>query len=255
MNEYENDLKVGKAYSEKNTTNVESTDCSCNVEESTFSWFQSRKWNRWTKWFGRNRKFYCWKGLEFRNFALVACTHPSDYLLVNFFNKDVVWDAGFLEVFFGEVDWLDYLIHMCLMLCTKMYRGQSSRDELQKSLLLERGISMICLPLWSEVWLQICACVQALQWLEELWWKQNRPSCCSPEQAWVCTLSKPVSGLAVRGVILFFFVSGTLWYVNSVDGSWSKWERICFSVNIPRLVQSLSTANQVWKTCVIWLLA
>lgn len=48
------------------------------VEEATFSFLQEKKWNRWTKWFGRNRKFYCWKGLEFRNFGLVACTHPSD---------------------------------------------------------------------------------------------------------------------------------------------------------------------------------
>lgn len=177
----------------------------------------------------------------------MACAHPSDCLLVNFFNKDVVWDAGFLEVFFGEVDWLDYLIPMCLMLCTEMHLRQSSRDELQKSLLLERGISMICSPLWSEVWLQICACIQALQWPEELWWKQTQPSCRSPEQAWVCTLSKPVLGLAVRGVILFFSVGGTSWNINSVDGCGSKREWICFSVNSPCLVQS-SRVLQI--TCV-----
>lgn len=40
----------------------------------------------------------------------MACTHPSDYLLINFFNKDVVWDAGFLEGFFwrgrgGSLTW------------------------------------------------------------------------------------------------------------------------------------------------------
>lgn len=108
----------------------------------------------------------------------------------------------FLRVFWrgrGRSFLLDNLIHMCLMLCT----GNGAQTKLQRwapetSLLLGTGISTICLLWRSEMRSQIRACIQAFQWVEELWWKQNSSSCHSPEQAWVCTLSEPVAGLAVR---------------------------------------------------------
>lgn len=137
----------------------------------------------------------------------MACTHPSDYVLINFFNKDVAWDAGFLEGVFGEVGGvvlLDNLFRMCLMLCA----GNAAQTRLERwapeiSLLLGRGLSMFCLPWWSKMWSQIRACIQSFQRLEELRWKQNRSLCHSPEWVWVCSLSQPVLWLAMREVNLF----------------------------------------------------
>ena len=179
----------------------------------------------------------------------MACTHPSDYLLINFFNKDVVWDAGFLEGFFGEVGevvLLDNLIHMCLMLCI----GNAAQTKLQRrdpeiSLARERNIhGLFAMVRWSVV-TDTClhsgfpvtgrVVVETKQIFVPL-----------ARQAWVCTLRKPVSGLAMREVNLFFSVGDVLWNVSSVDGSLSKWKSICSSFKSPHLAQSSGVQQIKW---------